>query len=142
MSLDIRKANVGEFPRVRYFYHYCVKHTDEEHALMEVNEDLLQEAIQNEKVFLCFQYDTLVGALILDEKEREAWITHIAIHPAYFGKGMLNIMVQDALEKMRVNQVTKVHLFIPEGNIQTANMFVNFGFQPHLGNWYEYQIEE
>ena len=66
MSLDIRKANVGEFPRVRYFYQYCMKHTDKEHALMEVNEDLLQEAIQNEKVFLCFQYDTLVGALILD----------------------------------------------------------------------------
>lgn len=142
MSLEVRKANVDDFPRVRYFYQYCEKHSDQEHALEKINDDMLREAVENEKVYLCFQEDNLIGAMILKAEERKAWITHIAIHPAFFGRGILNMMVQYTLNHLQANNITNVQLFIPEDNIQQANMFKNLGFKPGMGSWLEYLFEE
>lgn len=52
------------------------------------------------------------------------------------------MMVQYALDHLQANNITNVQLFIPEDNIQQANMFKNLGFKPGTGSWLEYLFEE
>ena len=52
------------------------------------------------------------------------------------------MMVQYALDHLQANNITNVQLFIPEDNIQQANMFKNLGFKPGMGSWLEYLFEE
>ena len=45
-------------------------------------------------------------------------------------------------KKKNYKNITNVQLFIPEDNIQQANMFKNLGFKPGTGSWLEYLFEE
>lgn len=144
MSLEIRKANLNEFSRVRFFFQYCDKHSDFEHSVTKIDDSYLQEVINDGKVFLGFRYDTLIVALIIDRKGNEAWISQMTIHPSFYGKGVLNIIVQDALDKMRAQDVNTVHLYIPNDHPQQVMMFENCGFQKKGDDdcWYEYTLKE
>lgn len=77
---------------------------------------------------------SLIGLICMycDDFEKGAFITNVSVIPAFRGKGVANLLMSHAIEKVREKGISKINLEVDNTNEPAQCLYRRFGFSPNV----------
>ncbi len=77
---------------------------------------------------------SLMGLLCMycDDVDKGAFITNVSVIPAFRRKGVANLLISHAIEKVREKGISKINLEVDNANEPAQCLYRRLGFSPNL----------
>jgi len=80
--------------------------------------------------FIAVAGGAVVGAVLCGHDGRRGYVHHLAVHPDWRRRGVGRKLVDRCLEALRVEGITKCHIFVFRGNVDAMAFWKSAGWTP------------
>ncbi|MGL4928973.1 MAG: GNAT family acetyltransferase [Plesiomonas sp.] len=71
----------------------------------------------------------VIGTIMGGYDGHRGWVTYLAVHPDYRGRGIANALVNRVEKKLIARGCPKIHLLVREENQSVINMYEKLGYE-------------
>ncbi len=79
-------------------------------------------------VVVCATDDTIIASVLASDDGRRGWLNHLAVHPAYQGRGLGTFLVNETITRLRAQGCEKLNLLVRNENAQVCAFYEALGF--------------
>lgn len=86
---------------------------------------------RNPGLFLVAEEEGKVTGTVIGAWDgRRAWLYHLAVHPAFQGRGTGRMLLEEVERRLRAVGATKLNLLVEQGNEGVTDFYRRFGYAP------------
>ncbi|MFM7679342.1 MAG: GNAT family N-acetyltransferase [Roseiflexaceae bacterium] len=82
----------------------------------------------NLAMVVCTSDDTIIASVLASDDGRRGWLNHLAVHPAYQGRGLGRVLVDETITRLRAQGCEKLNLLVRNENAQVCAFYEALGF--------------
>lgn len=82
----------------------------------------------NLAMVVCTGDDTIIASVLASDDGRRGWLNHLAVHPAYQGRGLGRFLVDETITRLRAQGCEKLNLLVRSDNAQVCAFYEALGF--------------
>jgi len=86
------------------------------------------QSINTEASFVLKKGDDIAGMLLMISRENEEYISIVAVHPSYRGRGLAKALLTTGIQKVREQGVSTISIGVDAINAPAVNLYKKFGF--------------
>jgi ribosomal protein S18 acetylase RimI-like enzyme len=82
----------------------------------------------NLAMVVCTGDDTIIASVLASDDGRRGWLNHLAVHPAYQGRGLGRFLVDETIARLRAQGCEKLNLLVRSDNAHVCAFYETLGF--------------
>ncbi|MDP9110632.1 MAG: GNAT family N-acetyltransferase [Candidatus Eremiobacteraeota bacterium] len=144
-SVTIRRGSVDDLPRTSEVWDRANRHYGRtlaaEHQGNAIVENTARRMINDDADLLVAEVDGKLAGMLLGSPVREdrgsgpvieglAHISWVAVEPAYWGRGVATLLIEELLDIFRAKKVSRVRLWTHQDNVRAQRIYERLGFRP------------